>query len=158
MQQCNPKTWQVVLTPHRSLSRQGVILVMGLVAVVNLAVGTMFFMIGAWPVAGFAGLDVLFMWWAFRANFADARRAERICITEHELILEHLSEGSAPRRQTFVRRWVRLHLEEDRERELVGGLFLVSHGNRTPIGHFLPPNEKRELAGALRAALAMPHI
>ena len=28
-----------------------------------------FLMIGAWPVFGFFGLDVLLLYWAFRANY-----------------------------------------------------------------------------------------
>ena len=67
-----------VLTPHRSLTREGFIAVMALIAGVNLIGGAVFFIAGAWPVAGFMGLDVLLIWWAFRANFADGRRAERI--------------------------------------------------------------------------------
>ena len=158
MEQRNPKTWQAVLTPYRSLSRRGFIIVMVLVAAVNFVVGSVFYAIGAWPVLGFAGLDVLAIWWAFKANFADARRAERIVITEHELVLERLSEAQGREEQRFVRRWVRVDLEEDRERELIGGLYLVSGATRTAIGAFLPPSEKRELAGQLKAALAIPRI
>lgn len=158
MEQRNPKTWQAVLTPYRSLSRRGFIIVMTLIAAVNFIVGSVFYVIGAWPVLGFAGLDVLAIWWAFKANFADARRAERVVITEHEVVLERLSESNGREEQHFVRRWVRIDLEEDRERELVGGLFLVSGGTRTAIGAFLSPSERRELAGQLKAALAIPHI
>ena len=87
----NTKPWQAVLTPHRSLSKQGFLLVMGMIVVVNLMVGALFAAVGAWPVAGFAGLDVLLVWWAFRANFADARQEERISITDHELVLDQLA-------------------------------------------------------------------
>ena len=69
MDTSNIKAWQATLTPHRSLSRQGFLVVMTLVVAVNLVVGALFMAIGAWPVAGFAGLDVLIIWWAFRANF-----------------------------------------------------------------------------------------
>ena len=40
MERSNPKTWQAVLTPYRSLSRKGFILVMSLIAAINLAVGS----------------------------------------------------------------------------------------------------------------------
>lgn len=158
MDEGNTKTWAVTLTPHRSLSRQGFLIVMGAIALVSFVIGTSFYLMGAWPVAGFMGLDVALMWWAFRANFADARRAERIEITEHELILERLAAGRERREKRFVRRWVRIELEEDRDRELIGGLFLRSHGTRTEIANFLAPHERKELAGALRAAIASPRI
>lgn len=158
MERGNPKTWQAVLTPHRSLSRGGFLLVMGLIAAVNLVIGGMFYAIGAWPVVGFLGLDVLAIWWAFRVNFADARQAERILITEDELVLERLAENRAREELRFVRRWVRVDLEEDTERELVGNLYLSASGRRTAIGAFLPPDERRAFAAQLRRALAIPHI
>lgn len=158
MERSNPKTWQATLTPHRSLNRQGFLLVMILIAGVNFVVGLLFYAIGAWPVAGFAGLDVLLMWWAFRANFAEARKAERISITEHEVILERLSDRHPTENQRFVRRWVRVELEEDKERELIGRLSLISGRSRIPIGDFLAPEERKTLARALRSALAIPRI
>lgn len=154
----NSKLWQATLTPHRSLSRRGFLLVMGLVIAVNLLVGGMFMVMGAWPIAGFAGLDVLLVWWAFRANFADARQLERISVTEYELVLDRMRENGPPEQQRFNRRWVRVELEEDGERELIGRLSLVSGGVRVAIGDFLPPEERKTLASALRAAIATPRI
>ena len=153
MERSNPKSWVVTLTPHRSLSRRGFIIVMSLIAGLNFAAGIVFFAIGAWPVVGFCGLDVLLMWWAFRANFADAKRAERIEITTTELILDGHVKGREFPQQRFNRRWVRVELQEDAERELVGSLYLRSHGLRTEIGGFLAPGERKELARELRTAL-----
>lgn len=154
----NSKAWQATLTPHRSLTRQGFLAVMLIVVAVNLVVGGMFVALGAWPVAGFAGLDILIVWWAFRANFADARQMERISITDHELILDKVRKDKAQEQQRFVRRWVRVELEEDRERELIGRLLLVSGGRRVPVGEFLAPEERKTLAVALKSALAIPRI
>lgn len=158
MDASNSKAWQATLTPHRSLTRQGFLAVMMLVAVVNLVVGGLFMAIGAWPVAGFAGLDVLIIWWAFRANFADARQMERIRITEHELVLDRMRKDKPKEQQRFVRRWVRVELEEDRQRELIGRLLLVSGATRVSIGDFLAPEERKTLASALKSALAIPRI
>ena len=108
MERSNSKTWAATLTPHRSLSRQGFIAVMSLIAGANFIAGVVFYAIGAWPVIGFCGLDVLLMWWAFRVNFADGRKLERIEITAHELILERLAHGRERQEQRFVRRWVKV--------------------------------------------------
>ncbi|MCA3562186.1 MAG: DUF2244 domain-containing protein [Aestuariivirga sp.] len=158
MDQGNSKVWQATLTPHRSLDRNGFYLLMGLVVLVNLVVAGVFVALGAWPIAGFAGLDVLLVWWAFRMNFADARKLERISITEHELLLERESDRHPPQQRRFVRRWVRVELEEDRERELIGRLLLVSGRTRVAVGEFLPPEERKTLAQALKSALAVPRI
>ena len=154
----NSKVWQATLTPHRSLNREGFYVLMGLVILVNLVVAGMFVALGAWPIAGFAGLDVLLVWWAFKVNFADARKLERISITEHELVLDRLSEKHLPEQQRFVRRWVKVELEEDRERELIGRLLLISGRTRVAVGEFLAPEERRTLAQALKSALAIPRI
>ena len=154
MERSNPKSWVVTLTPHRSLSRRGFITVMSLIGGLNFTAGIVFFAIGAWPVVGFCGLDVLLVWWAFHVNFADAKRAERIEITPTELILDGHVKGREIPRQHFNRRWVRVELQVDEERELIGSLFLRSHGLRTEIGGFLAPDERKALARELRAALA----
>src|SRR5690349_3640452 len=107
-----PPTFAAVLTPHRSLTREGFIAVMALFIGMNIICAGAFALAGAWPVLPFAGLDVLAIWWAFRVNFADARRAERVEVTEHELILSRFAFGRAVEEQRFTRRWVRVELEE----------------------------------------------
>jgi uncharacterized membrane protein len=58
----------------------------------------------------------------------------------------------------MVRRWVKVELEEDRGRELIGRLMLISGGTRLSIGDFLSPEERKTLASALKSALAIPRI
>jgi uncharacterized membrane protein len=158
MEQTNPKSWRATLTPHRSLTRQGFIILMGVIAGLNFGIGLFFYIIGAWPVVGFMGLDVALVWWAFSKNFADARRAERIEITAHEVVLEKMSEKYPPRQQRFVRRWVRVELEEDKDRELIGSLYLRFQGKRTEIASFLGAEERQAFAKELQAALVNPHF
>ena len=158
MDRSNPISWQASLTPHRSLSRRAFVTLMGLIAAVNLVVGISFVAIGAWPVAGFAGLEVLLIWWAFRINFADGEREETIHVTDHEVIFERLSRRKEPETRRLVRRWVRVELAEDTERELIGRLHLVAGRDRIPVGDFLSPDERKTLASALRQALAIPRI
>src|SRR5262245_10969759 len=58
--------FSAVITPHRSLSRSGFLLVMLLIGGVSFVGGIVFYAIGAWPIVGFLGLDVLLLYWAFR--------------------------------------------------------------------------------------------
>ena len=103
------------------------------------------------------GLDVALVWWAFRANFAAARRAERIEVTAHELILERLADGRPGQEQRFTRGWVRVELEEDRERELIGRLYpAIRAASARKSASFLAPEERKSLAAALKAALGEP--
>ena len=144
--------------PHRSLSRKGFILVMSLIAAINLVVGGMFYAIGAWPVVGFLGLDVLLIWWAFRVNFADARKVERIVITEHELILDRLSERQAAASSSASCAAGSGGPGGRPERELIGSLYLWSPAR--PHRHRRLPAARRAqgLRRPLQPALAIPHI
>lgn len=145
--------WSITLTPHRSLTRQGFITVMVLVAGLNLVAGSIFIALGAWPVFGFMGLDVLLIWWAFRRNFADSERAERLIAYGDALTLQRLAKLQAPKEIVFNRRWVKVELDHDEERELTGRLWLRSHGQSHEIAAFLGADERVSLAKALRRAI-----
>lgn len=61
--------FRAVLTPHRSLSPRGFLILMSVLATVSFATGLLFASIGAWPVLGFFGLDVGIIYLAFRLNY-----------------------------------------------------------------------------------------
>ena len=65
-----PDLFSALLTPHRALSRTGFLVLMGFVGAVSFIAGVAFLLMGAWPVFGFFGLDVLAIWWAFRVNLS----------------------------------------------------------------------------------------
>ena len=65
--------FRALLTPHRSLSPKGFALLMAVLFCVSLASGLFFLSLGAWPVVGFFGLDVLLLYGAFRLNYRAAR-------------------------------------------------------------------------------------
>ena len=127
---------------------------MVILVTLNLAGGIMFLAIGAWPVMGFMGLDVAIAWWAFRRNFSDADRSERIVIEGEQVTLTRQIKTAKPLVSTFNRRWLRIELEYDEARELVGRLLLFSHGKATEIASFLGAEERQSLAKVLRQALA----
>src|SRR5689334_23903818 len=83
--------FSALLTPHRSLNRTGFLAVMLFLSAVSFATGLAFLMKGAWPVLGFFGLDVLVVWWAFKANFRTARAREEISVTTSELRVRRVS-------------------------------------------------------------------
>ena len=54
-----PELFSALLTPHRSLNRTGFVVLMVFLSVVSFATGLAFLLMGAWPVFGFFGLDIL---------------------------------------------------------------------------------------------------
>jgi uncharacterized membrane protein len=144
--------FSVRLTPHRSLNRTGFLVVMAFISVVSFAAGVAFLLMGAWPVLGFFGLDVLAIYWAFRVNFRRAKASEEIRITPSELRVRRISHRGHVMEFSFNPLWVQLdrktHAEFGIER-----LYLVSRGRRVAIGSFLGAEEKESFSKALMAAL-----
>jgi len=144
--------FSAVITPHRSLSSTGFLIVMLAIGGISFVSGVVFLLLGAWPVFGFLGLDVLLVYWAFRANFRAARAYEEVTVTATELTVRKVNPRGTVRVWTLNPLWVQLdrivHEEFGVER-----LFLVSRGRRLTIGQALSPDEKKDFASALSAAL-----
>ena len=141
------------LTPHRSLSRGGFLALMGFLSFVSFAAGLAFWLMGAWPVFGFFGLDVLAIYFAFRINFRHARASEEIRVTPSELRLRRVSHRGHVVEFVLNPLWVQLDQKTHAEYG-VEKLYLLSKGRRVSIASFLGPDEKASFAKALGAALA----
>lgn len=151
--------FSALLTPHRSLNRTGFLAVMLFLSVVSFVTGIVFLMKGAWPVLGFFGLDVLVVWWAFKANFRTARAREEITVTTSELRVRRVSHRGQVAEWTFNPLWVRLDMEVDEDFG-IEHLYLISRGHQIQIARFLGPEEKssfhKGLVEALNAAKRGP--
>jgi uncharacterized membrane protein len=152
------KAWSVTLTPHRSLDGPAFKILFGWVILLNLIIAAFFYRLGAWPVFGFLGIDVALVWWAFKANTKAAQCSERIIITGDDVRLFKQTRQDPPTETQFNRRWLRIVLEYDTARELVGRLLLVSSGKATEIASFLGAEERESLAAELKRAIASPKI
>jgi len=139
------------LTPNRSLSRAGFLLLMCVLVIASFATGMVFLLRGAWPVTGFFGLDVLLVYIAFRANYRSGRQFELVELTPRELTVTRVHASGRTESFGFNPYWVRLNLREwhDGRADLRLGL----HGKEISFGRFLSNDEKRDLARALAAAL-----
>lgn len=146
--------FRAVLTPHRSLSRPGFLIVMGVLAAVSFVAGIAFTLIGAWPVFGFFGLDVLLVYAAFKLNYRAARASETIEVTRDDLKITHTAANGRTQRVTTMNpTWSRLDALEAPDGSV--DLFLTSRARRVPIACCLGSDQRREFAVALRAALRL---
>ena len=147
-----PKLFSARLTPHRSLNRTGFLVLMAFLSVVSFAAGLAFLLMGAWPVLGFFGLDVLVVYWAFRINFRHAKATEEISVTASELRVRRVSHRGHVVEWVLNPLWVRLDQKTHAEFG-IEKLYLVSKGRRVSIASFLGADEKASFAKALTAAL-----
>ncbi len=144
--------FSATITPHRSLGRKGFIAAMCAIGGISFIAGIVFLISGAWPVFGFLGLDVLLIYWAFRANYRAARAYEIVTVTSSELTVRQVSHRGRATEFVFNPLWVRLEREADPEFN-AGKLYLVSRNRKFPIAGYLSPKEKDGFARALQAAL-----
>ena len=144
--------FSALLTPHRSLNRTGFLVLMAFLSVVSFAAGVVFLMLGAWPVFGFFGFDVLAIYWAFRLNFRSANAREEIRVTHSELRVRRINHRGRVVEWVLNPLWVQLD-QVAHEEFGIEKLYLVSKGRSMSIGSFLSPDEKASFAKALRAAL-----
>jgi uncharacterized membrane protein len=148
-----PVLFSALLTPHRSLNSTGFLLVMGFLSAISFAAGIAFLLMGAWPVFGFFGLDLLAIYWAFRINFRDAKASEEILVTPTELRVRRISHRGHVMEWKLNPLWVRLD-QISHEEFGIEKLYLVSRGRRVSIGSFLGPDEKASFSSALKDGLA----
>ncbi len=142
-----------VLKPYRSLSPNGFALVMAVLVGCTFTIGLAFWLIGAWPVVGFCGLDIVAVQFAFRLNYRSARAAEEITLTRRRLSVRKIAPNGRETETGFNPYWARLEI--DRHPEVgVTGVRITSHGDRLDVARFLGPRERERFATALSAALA----
>lgn len=138
--------FQAALYPNRSLSDTGFLVLMGLVVLVSTLVGVGFALVGAWPISGFLGLDVLLLYLAFRWNRRDASRADFIRLDENGLAVRRIMPNGETKEWHFETAWVQVVAERKR-------LLLRSHGKELVIGAYLTAPERQGLAEALEDAI-----
>ena len=144
--------FSAVLTPHRSLGPKGFMVLIGALCLVSFGTGLLFFMLGAWPVMGFMGLDVALVYVAFRLNFRALRLYETVDLTQDALTVTRVAPSGKSQSWSFNPYWVRLSLEPRRGR--ASELAIASHGKRVVIASFLTDEEREDFALALSSALS----
>ena len=108
---------------------------------------------GAWPVFGFFGLDVLVIYWAFRVNFRRADATEEIAVTPSELRVRRVSHRGHVVEWVLNPLWVQLDQNGDAEFG-IERLYLVSRGRRVSIAQLSRAGRKGELCQSLAGGAA----
>jgi uncharacterized membrane protein len=141
------------LKPYRSLGRRGTLILFACVSAAILALSMPFYLLGAWPVAGFLGLDLLALWLAFRISNARARAYEELVLTHLELIVSRVTHLGRRSEWRFNPVWVRVRRDEHPEFG-TQRVVLVEGKRAVEMAAFLGAEEKADFAGALTAAIA----
>ncbi len=148
-----PTIFSAVLTPHRSFGHVGFLVLMLVFGGVSFISGIAFLLMGAWPVFGFFGLDVLLLYMSFRLNYRHAAAYEEVTVTPTALKVRKVSHRGTAREWVLNPLWVKLD-KVVHEEFGIEHLFLVSRGKQLAIANFLGPDEKASFAQALGNALS----
>ncbi len=149
----DPPLFDAKLTPHRSLDPAGFRILMIAAFCATTLMSVPFYLMGAWPVVGFFGLDVVALYFAFRMNFRAARAYEHFRLTYYQLRFARVSAKGDRREWRFSPAWVRLERVDDED---YGPQRLTLHckDQRWDIARYVGPDTKAQFAGEFAKALA----
>ena len=141
---------RMTIWPYRSLSPKGFAVVMAALGTLAFTIGFGFFLVGAWPVVGFLGLELLVVWVAFRMNYRAAKRRQHLTATTSELTIENVSPAGDRETTSLPTAWVQVEMTPREEPQLRSRqrrkVIVRSHGKAEEIGEFLHPAETPKLA------------
>lgn len=143
--------FEAVLYPNPPLSDRGFLLFVVATAFVAVVMAALFVSAGAWPVGAFFGLDLLLLYLAFWSVRRGARRREWIRVDRRDVRVGRVGPGGEFAEWRFEPCWLRVHFDEPPRPDSL--VVLSSHGRSLRLGSFLTPDERREFARQLRAAL-----
>ena len=119
------------------------------------AISLPFYLMGAWPIVGFLGLDVLAIFWAFRLNYRAARAYEQVTVTASTLHVRKVSHRGRVAEWTLNPVWTRLD-RQTHEEFGIERLFLVSRVAQSIGEGFLLGRPERAGPGSGRGRCCSP--
>lgn len=146
--------FDAVLYPHRSLGAGGFRVLLGGVCLASTILSIPFYILGAWPVVGFFGVDVALLYLCFRLNYRDARIEERVLLTHVSLLVSRMDPRGRYSEWRFNPLWVSLKRDEHHEFGVMR-LAFVQTGRELEVARFLGAEEKAAFADAVAVALSV---
>ncbi|WP_270937849.1 DUF2244 domain-containing protein [Falsiroseomonas oryzae] len=144
--------FEAVSSPPGGLSARGMRWLCGLALAAAAVPALVFTLMGAWPVLGFLGVEVLLVLGLVATHRRWSRAAsETVLLTEGRLLVRRADGRGGQEEAELEPYWARVELEE--RAGAVPVLTASARGRRVELGRFLSAEEKRELAAALLAAL-----
>ncbi len=141
------------LTPYRSLGMRGfkiLLMIAGLMSLVHVVV---FWVIGAWPIVFFFGLDFALLFGAFWLNYRAARAREEVSVSRLDVSVRKFTPAGRMTEHRFNPFWTRFHISRHAEIGIVS-MSLSDRRRATDIGSFLNRDDRESFAAAFAGALA----
>ncbi|WP_374534076.1 DUF2244 domain-containing protein [Phenylobacterium sp.] len=148
----SPVYMDAVITPNRSLSQRGFVVLISIVTLFNCVAAGVFLSMGATYVPVFLGLDVIAVAAAFAASYAAAKRIERVLVTSRAVKVVRETPKTSQVVWESPTAFTRVALEID-EDDMVHAVRLAMSGRHASIAAALSPLERADFARALERAI-----
>lgn len=126
--------------------------VIALFAALAAVPGLIFYSMGAWPIVGFLGFDILVLYWALSASLKSGKAYEEITLWPDALDIRAVSANGTEHIERFNPFFVRFAVLRDNEGR-VTALRLMTREREIELGHFLTPDDKASFADRFGTAL-----
>ena len=141
-----------VLEPPRSLSTRGLNRVMLMLGAFSAVFSLGFLLMGAWPIVGILGVEILALWLVFQWSFRAQTARTYVRVTADEVDVRKVDGWGRERRASMASHFARV--EFDRTATGPNALRLATSRSAYPLGEFLTPRERETFARRLMQAIS----
>ena len=145
----NKKYLDLTLYPNRSLSLKSLLFLALIFTFLSFLISLYFINNGAWPVGIFLFVDLLIILLAFKINYRNSKRYERVILNE-KLLIKKINFRGNERTIKIEPSWLRLKIKCYNN---TGHLEIISKGKSQIIGNYLNILELKKLAKEIKKAL-----
>ena len=138
----------IKIYPNNSLSPKGFFLLMAFITIPCLAIGIMFLVMGAWPVLGFMGLEIVLIYIFFKILFHKNNFYEHITLDTNNFNIFYNNKNRIINTIVLEPTWLQVKLNKKDK-----SLFVLTHGKFIELGKCLAFQEKVSLAKTIEDAL-----
>lgn len=136
---------------NQSLTTRGLYILMFFITIPASYIGISFYVLGAWPVLGFMGFEILLIYIAFKILFYKNKFYEHIILDNEKLNILFKKKNKIIKKIELEPTWVQVKIENIYENE--DTLILSSHGKKIILANYLIPEERLKLAGKIKSGL-----
>lgn len=144
--------FRVLIRPNRSLTPISMLMFMGGFSILTLSIAIVFVMQGYWLVLPFAGLEILFVAFAFWYVNRKGEDYDLVAVDNDSVSITQRVDGQE-RSYEFDRHWARVSLAPGERRMHSCRLYIGSHGKNVEIARALPEEGREELRRQLNTVL-----
>jgi len=136
---------------NQSLTTRGLYILMFFITIPASYLGISFYVLGAWPVLGFMGFEILLIYIAFKILFYKNKFYEHIILDSEKLNILFKKKNKIIKKIELEPTWVQVKIEKIYENE--DTLIVSSHGKKIILANYLIPEERLKLAGKIKSGL-----